>query len=229
MDANIGVLLTTLVMVSIMEMGDKTQLLVVALTSKYRPAQVFVGIVIATLGLNLLAVVLGTAIGGIKVIQDCVRAAASLLFIFFGLLSLRKENPDTDENQGRTGKAVLGIALAFFLAECGDKTQLSTFSFAALYPEQPISVFLGASLGLLAADSLGLIAGALVLRYVPQRTIAIISALLFIAFGFMSGWTTLRYHFVLDMRTCILYTGITALVSLFVAIVILLKQKRPSP
>jgi putative Ca2+/H+ antiporter (TMEM165/GDT1 family) len=225
MDANMGVLLTTFVMVLIMEMGDKTQLLVVALASKFRPVQVFVGILLATLGLNLLAVALGTAIGGIKVIQDSVRAAASLLFIFFGLLSLRKEESDSEESPGRPYKAVLGIALAFFLAECGDKTQLSTFSFAAMYPEQPLSVFAGASLGLLAADSLGLIAGTLVLRYVPKRTISVISAFLFIAFGFISGWTTLRYHFVLDMKTCILYTAVTAVVSLIAAAILLLTQK----
>ncbi len=225
MDSNIGVLLTTLVMVLIMEMGDKTQLLVVALTSKYRPIQVFVGILLATLCLNLLAVLLGTAIGGIKVIQDSVRASASLLFIFFGLLSLRKEKPDTEENNQRASKAIFTIALAFFLAECGDKTQLSTFSFAALYPEHPFSVFIGATLGLLAADCLGLIAGTLVLRYVPKRTMALISAFLFIAFGFINGWTTLRYHFVLDMRSCLLYTGGTALISLIIATTILLSQR----
>ncbi len=224
MDFNIGILLTTLFMVLIMEMGDKTQLLVMALTSKYRPVQVFLGIGFAILFLNLLAVLLGTVIGGIKIIQDCVRAGASLLFIFFGLLSLKEDEPDEEKKNGRKNKAVLTIALAFFFAEFGDKTQLSTFSFAALYPDNPLSVFLGSTLGLIGADCLGLIAGTLIIKYVPKRTMALISAVLFIIFGLVNGWTTLRYHFVLDIKICLLATGAATLITILAAVIILLSQ-----
>lgn len=91
MGLNFGILFTTLFMVLIMEMGDKTQLLVMCLTSRYRPMQVFWGITLATAILNILAVLLGAAIGGIQIIQDSVRIGASFLFIFFGLLSLKEE------------------------------------------------------------------------------------------------------------------------------------------
>ena len=229
MDSNIGVFITTLVMVLIMEMGDKTQLLVMALASKYRPLQVFLGITIAILCLNLLAVVIGTAIGGVKVIQDCVRAGASILFIFFGLLSLFEDDSNSEENNNKKNKIILTIALAFFLAECGDKTQLSTFSFAALYPYQSISVFLGSTLGLLMADCLGLIAGTVILKYIPKRIMSYISAVLFIIFGFISGWNTLRYHFVLDMESCILYTGITAALTVVIGVLFLYRQRRQTP
>ncbi|MCX7773594.1 MAG: TMEM165/GDT1 family protein [Clostridia bacterium] len=222
MDFNIGVILTTLLMVLIMEMGDKTQLLVIALTSKYRPIQVFWGIGLSILFLNILAVLLGAAIGGIKIIQDCVRIGASLLFIFFGLLTLKPEKDEDAEHESRRKKGVvITIALAFFFAEFGDKTQLSTFSFAALYPDSPFSVFLGSTIGLLSADCLGLVAGALVIKYVPKHIITYVSAVLFVVFGLINGWTTLRYHFAYDMRTSILATGAAALLSVVMAAIIL--------
>ena len=226
MELNIGILFTTLFMVLIMEMGDKTQLLVMAIASKYRPVQVFLGITIATLFLNILAVLLGTVIGDIKIIQDCVRAGASILFIFFGLLSLREEKTEDDKSSNLSRKVILTIALAFFLAEFGDKTQLSTFSFAALYPDNPLSVFLGATLGLMAADCLGLIAGTIIIKHIPKRVIAYISAVLFIIFGLVNGWTTLRDHFLLDIRICAFATGAMALGSALVATATLLSQKR---
>ena len=79
MNFDIGVMITTFGMVLLMEMGDKTQLLVMACASKYKARHVFAGILISIIVLNLLAVLLGSALGGIKVIQDIVKAAASLL------------------------------------------------------------------------------------------------------------------------------------------------------
>lgn len=225
MESNLGVLFTTLFMVFVMEMGDKTQLLVMAMASKYRPLQVFWGITAAILMLNVLAVLLGSAIGGIKLIQDCVRAGASILFIFFGLLSLREEQPEENKNGLHSRGILFTIALAFFLAEFGDKTQLSTFSFATMYPESPFCVFIGSTTGLVAADCLGLIAGTLVIKYVPKRTIALISGYLFIVFGLISAWTTLKDHFKLDINTCIVATGAMGLISLLASAIILLSQR----
>lgn len=225
MEINIAVLFTTLFMVLIMEMGDKTQLLVMAMASRYRPQHVFWGISLASILLNLLAVILGTYIGGNQIIQDSVRIGASILFIFFGLLSLREEEPGEGNDRSLSEGVIMTIAIAFFLAEFGDKTQLTAFSLAALYPENPLSVFLGSTVGLIAADCLGLIAGTLVIKWIPKKTIAYASAVLFIFFGLLNGWVTLREHFLLDIKTSALITGIAALVSLFLFVLIICCQK----
>lgn len=222
-----GVLLTTLGMVLLMEMGDKTQLLVMCCASKYKPGQVLIGVSLAVLVLNILAVLLGAAIGGIRVIQDTVKVVASLLFIFFGLLNL-KESKDDEETSCSAANAITTVALAFFLAEFGDKTQLSTFSFAALYPNNPVSVFIGSTIGLIVADSIGLIAGAVALKFIPKRVLAYVSAVLFIAFGLMNGWTTLREHFGFDIQTTMLITGSAALLSALIAAVMLIAQQKKS-
>lgn len=226
MDFNFGILLTTLLMVFIMEMGDKTQLLVMCLASKHKPLHVFLGISLAAVVLNILAVLLGSAIGGIKIIEDSVKIGASILFIFFGLLSLREEEENEDGCEPHKNSAILTVALAFFLAEFGDKTQLSAFSFAALYPDSPLSVFTGSTLGLIASDCLGLIAGTIVIKYVPKRVMSIFSAALFIVFGLVNGWTTLTEHFRFKYNTSLIIVAIATFISVFLFFLILYLQKR---
>lgn len=218
--------MTTFGMVLLMEMGDKTQLLVMACASKYKVRDVLVGILISVVLLNLMAVSLGSIIGGIRVIQDVVKASASLLFILFGLISLRKEDEEASCTAGTRSGAVFTVALAFFLAEIGDKTQLSTFSFSALYPDRPISVFLGATFALIIADCIGLAVGAVALKYIPSRIMTLISSFLFIVFGLFSEWSALRNNFGMDENRAKIIVGITAVIAFGTAAVILFIQKK---
>jgi putative Ca2+/H+ antiporter (TMEM165/GDT1 family) len=81
---------------------------------------------------------------------------------------------------------VLGSAfLMIFLAELGDKTQLSTFAFAS-QSKSPLSVFLGASLALVLSSFIGVILGGLVGRFVPERIMKVLAGLVFLGFG---AWT----------------------------------------
>lgn len=72
--------------------------------------------------------------------------------------------------------------IAIFLAELGDKTQLATFSLAAS-SGQRWTIFLGASLALLVATLLGIMAGGLVMKTVPPEYIRIGAGVLFILIG----------------------------------------------
>jgi len=227
MNIDFGVLITTFGMVLLMEMGDKTQFLVMACASRYKTRHVFAGVAVSCVVLNLLAVSLGSVIGGLKVIRDVVKTAASLLFIIFGLLSLRKEEEEAWCSTGAsTTGAVITVALAFFLAELGDKTQLSTFSFSALYPESPLSVFLGSTAALLIAGCIGLAAGAVAVKYIPARIMALISSFMFMVFGLASEWSALRYDFGMDETRSQVIVGITAIIALLAAAVILIFQKK---
>jgi len=78
---------------------------------------------------------------------------------------------------------VLGSAfLMIFLAELGDKTQLSTFAFAS-QSKSPLSVFLGASLALVLSSLIGVALGGLIGRFVPERVMKVLAAVVFLAFG----------------------------------------------
>jgi putative Ca2+/H+ antiporter (TMEM165/GDT1 family) len=78
--------------------------------------------------------------------------------------------------------------LMIFLAELGDKTQLSTFAFAS-EAKSPLSVFLGASLALVCTSFLGVVLGGVLGRLVPERIMKFAAALVFLGFGV---WTLLE-------------------------------------
>ena len=72
--------------------------------------------------------------------------------------------------------------LMIFLAELGDKTQISTFAFAS-EATSPLSVFLGASLALVCTSFLGVVLGGVLGRFVPERIMKFAAALVFLGFG----------------------------------------------
>jgi putative Ca2+/H+ antiporter (TMEM165/GDT1 family) len=84
---------------------------------------------------------------------------------------------------------VLGSTfLMIFLAELGDKTQLSTFAFAS-QSKSPLSVFLGASLALVCSSFLGVVLGGVLGRFVPERIMKGLAAVVFLGFGV---WTLVQ-------------------------------------
>jgi putative Ca2+/H+ antiporter (TMEM165/GDT1 family) len=77
-----------------------------------------------------------------------------------------------------------------FLAELGDKTQLSVFTLVARH-KAPIPIFLGASLALVVVTFMGAFLGEFVTRYIPERYMHLISALFFLGIGVVMLWTTI--------------------------------------
>ncbi len=80
-----------------------------------------------------------------------------------------------------TGAAFFVVTSAFFLAELGDKTMLATVTLAADRPWFP--VWIGSTLGMVAADALAILVGVVAGRHLPERLIQIVAAGLFLAFG----------------------------------------------
>lgn len=79
-------LLTSLLVVALMELGDKTQLSLVALTSKYRaPLAVFLGGTAALWITSLIGALVGEGLGRLIPFK-WVRIASGIIFIIFGVL-----------------------------------------------------------------------------------------------------------------------------------------------
>jgi putative Ca2+/H+ antiporter (TMEM165/GDT1 family) len=78
---------------------------------------------------------------------------------------------------------------ALFLAELGDKTQLTALTLAAS-TRQPMAVFVGASAALVAATLIGVLAGATFGEVVPLGIVRKIAAVAFIVIGvaMLLGW-----------------------------------------
>ena len=86
-------------------------------------------------------------------------------------------------------KLVVTVFATVFLAELGDKTQLSTMLFASSPEHSRWAVFAGASLALVLSAALGVFAGHLIGARINPQWLARIAGLGFIAVGV---WTFLR-------------------------------------
>ncbi len=79
-------------------------------------------------------------------------------------------------------KVLLTTFALIFLAELGDKTQLTTMVLAA-QTRSPLSVFLGAALALAGSALLGVLVGSAITQVVPLRYIRLAAGGLFVAIG----------------------------------------------
>ena len=169
------------------EMGDKTQLLAMAFAAKYKASKVLAGVFIATVFNHALAVALGNFITRFEVARIWIQGIASLSFIFFGLWTIRGDKLEGEENRVVKYGAIATVAFAFFLAEMGDKTQLATIALAAKFGASPVGILMGTTTGMLIADGIGIIAGVVMCKKIPEQKIKLISAGVFILFGFIGS------------------------------------------
>ncbi|MBN8881574.1 MAG: TMEM165/GDT1 family protein [Salana multivorans] len=165
------------------ELGDKSQLMAMAFSARYKPWPVLIGITVATAFVHLFSVIAGALLGA-AIPTDAINIVAGIAFFGFAAWTLRgDELTDEDEARAkRTGKsAILAVSGAFFLAELGDKTMLATITLAT--KEGLFGVWLGSTIGMVAADALAIGVGALLGKRLPERTIRIGASILFVVFG----------------------------------------------
>ncbi|MCH3965216.1 MAG: TMEM165/GDT1 family protein [Clostridium sp.] len=175
------VIIKALLLVVAAEMGDKTQLLAMAMASKYRIKQVLTGVFVATILNHALAVAVGNYLS-YMIPMDTVKIAAGAAFLGFGFWTLRGDKIDEDGKKKSKFGPVITVATAFFLAEMGDKTQLMTITISA-QSSQPLLVLMGSTIGMLIADGIGILGGAWMCRHIPEMYIKWAAGIIFIFFG----------------------------------------------
>ncbi len=165
------------------ELGDKSQLMALAFAARYRALTVLVAVTLATLLVHAGSVVLGSA-AALALPTRAIDVAAGAAFFVFAGWTIRGDalGKREEERAARGGRwALLTIGSAFFLAELGDKTMLATVTLATT--EEPIGTWLGSTAGMVAADALAIIAGALLGTRLPERAIRLFAAGAFMVFG----------------------------------------------
>ena len=165
----------------IAEMGDKTQLMLVAMTSKYKMKDILLGTGVAILILNGLAVLAGGLVS--EVIPTwLIRLIAAGAFLFFAATTLKGED---DNGKGKI--AALSVCSTFFVAELGDKTQLTAITFGANEGmESALIVWLACSIGLFAADIIGMLVGYLLKNKMPEGVLNAVAFCIFSVFGILT-------------------------------------------
>ena len=184
-----SVFLTVLLTIFIAEMGDKTQLLLVAMAGKYKVSHILTGTWLATILLNVLAVGVGAALGSYLDMR-IIKLAAGIAFFWFAWSTLKGEEEEEEKEIKHKVSPVLAILGSFFIGELGDKTQLSAITLAANYTQHQFmsafQVFLGCTLGLILADLIGLIVGVVLKSKMPTGILNTLSFAIFAVFGEIS-------------------------------------------
>lgn len=80
-------------------------------------------------------------------------------------------------------KVLATVFTAVFIAELGDKTQLATMLFAADKDVSKWTVFWGASLALILASAIGVLAGSALSQYINEKLLSYCAGILFMVIG----------------------------------------------
>lgn len=167
------------------ELGDKSQLMAMTFAARYRTRDVLIGITVATALVHLASVGIGAWVGdAFSDSQDTINIVAGIAFLGFAAWTLRGDELTEDEAEKARksqGAAILAVGLAFFLAELGDKTMLATITLAT--HEGWFGTWIGSTVGMVAADALAIVVGAVLGRRLPEKAIQYGATAAFVLFG----------------------------------------------
>lgn len=177
------------------ELGDKTQLVIFALSARTRQTvAVFLGATLAFVILTALASGFGGLISGV-VPENWLNWASALAFIVIGGWLLWASRAEEGVAVGEIVSSVIStngvlsgvriITTTFmllFVAEMGDKSQLSVITLT-VRSGSPLAVFVGGALGLTVVTFIGVWAGRTIIRFIPERLVTRAMALVFVGVG----------------------------------------------
>jgi putative Ca2+/H+ antiporter (TMEM165/GDT1 family) len=168
--------------VALAEIGDKTQLLAFILAARFRrPAPIVAGILVATLVNHAFAGAIGTWLTTV-IGPSTLRWVLGASFIAMAMWTLIPDKLDAQE-EARSRFGVFGTtAIAFFMAEMGDKTQVATIALAAKY-DALAAVVAGTTLGMMIANVPAVLLGDRIARRMPVRAVHLVAALIFAVLG----------------------------------------------
>lgn len=200
-----------LLLITISELGDKTFFIAVILAMRHSQRLVFAGVVAALAAMTILSVMLGQIVSLLP--ERYIHFGEIALFLGFGLKLLydasrmpaKSQNTGAKEAEAVVAEqcegdtialsakvlsqspafAILSQAFAMtFLAEWGDRTQISTIALAASY--QPLGVTVGAILGHSICAAIAVIGGRLIAGRISERMVTAIGGVLFLIFGIVA-------------------------------------------
>ena len=191
-------LLISFIMLFIAELGDKTQLLVLSFSGSVKPKNIILGIAIGSFFSHGIAIIFGSKIGVLENqnLLNLIKFFTYMSFILIGILSLLPKKEKLSSNT--KGKASIMdkisnlklsytfiIALTILVGEFGDKTFLASLGFGIQYPDYKLMLVIGAILGMVISDSIAIIFGKFLYKYISEEKMKKFSGILFLVFGFI--------------------------------------------
>lgn len=174
------------------ELPDKTMFASLVMSTRGRPAVVWLGAAAAFTVHVVIAVTVGVALFHLLPHQvlDAVVAGMFLVGAALALREAAKERKDEElvEREVASHRRIAVTAfVVIFLAEWGDLTQILTANLAAHYHD-PLSVGVGAVLALWTVAALAVVSGQSLLRVINITTIRIVTAVVLIGLAGYAAW-----------------------------------------
>ncbi|HLY89397.1 MAG TPA: TMEM165/GDT1 family protein [Acetobacteraceae bacterium] len=170
--------------VALAEVGDKTQLLSLLLAAKYRkPVPIILGVFAATLLSHAGAGGIGALLADFlrPAILNWAVVASFALMAGWILVPDKLDDAESGISKGHSGIFVT-VALTFFMAEMGDKTQIATVALAAQF-HAFFSVAGGTTLGMMIANVPVVFLGYRFADRLPAKAVRGVAALIFVVLG----------------------------------------------
>jgi putative Ca2+/H+ antiporter (TMEM165/GDT1 family) len=188
-----AIVLAVFPIIFIGELPDKTMFASLVLSTRGRPATVWLGAALGFFVHVVIAVTIGVALFHLLPHQvlDAVVAGMFLLGAALALREAVKERQEEeiiDREVASHRRVAVTAFLVIFLAEWGDLTQILTANLAAHYHD-PFSVAVGAILALWAVAGLAVVSGQSLLRLINISTIRIVTAVVLTALAGWAAWS----------------------------------------
>lgn len=193
---DLPVVATVFAVVFLAELPDKSLFASLVLGTRFRPLHVWLGVSAAF----AVHVVIAVAAGGLLTLlpRPLVETVVAVLFAVGAYLLLRPEpEPEPDAPvetpaRARSAWSVIGTSFGVvFVGEWGDVTQLATANLTARYAD-PLSVGLGALLGLLSVAGLAVTLGGTLVRHVPLSAVRRVAGVVLLVLAVVSAVQVLR-------------------------------------
>ncbi|MHA1238785.1 MAG: TMEM165/GDT1 family protein [Candidatus Odinarchaeia archaeon] len=172
---------STLVLILVAELGDKSMLLSVVLSARYkRPYIVLAAVILGLLTVTLIGIATGFLI--LELIPEYVLTYFSAaIFLGIGVYYFLTSKSEEVEPLG-SNLTFFTIFWLTFISEFGDKTQLAVISLT-VSAVAPLEVFAGAALGFLIINCVAVAMGDKISEKLPLILVKKAAAVLFIFFG----------------------------------------------
>ncbi len=213
------------ILIFIAEMGDKTQLLAMAFATRFPVKKVLFGIFLGALLNHGLAVAFGNYISNFLPMET-IQIIAGFAFVGFSLWSLKSDDDTGDENAEQKTKfgPVITVALAFFIGELGDKTQLTAITLGtnAVFP---FAILIGTVSGMIVTGGLGIYIGKKLGDRIPEITLKIIAASVFLLFGIAKLYQSLPNRY-LTIQYSVPFMGFLSIMIVILLRMMIIKRKQ---
>jgi putative Ca2+/H+ antiporter (TMEM165/GDT1 family) len=177
--------ISALTLILITELGDKSMLMSMIFSARYKKRLlVLTSVILALATVTIIGIVIGFII--FEIIPEIyLNYISGSIFIILGIYYIINSRRETEDLSIDTKVSFASIYSLTFISEFGDKTQIAIISLI-ISTMEPIGVFIGAIIGFLVINLMAVYVGEKISKKISINLIKTVSAIIFIIFGILT-------------------------------------------